>query len=285
MVRFPNIGQRADDYAFLWLTNKGAAEITANSIASLRRTGEIRRERLIVGALDEEAAEIASRFVADFEVLQLDQIDEWRRLALDVGKEYTPFGSRPFNRVALARYVAIRHVLREHKRPVVYADGDIVYLRNPAAYLSGLQPTFGSLVLAQNDRRADIHSDEWGRQYRAGRRPGSSRICSGFTVWLPVASHRNLARTVIRRMLSKTQMPSDQDTFNSLGDRKLGSVKLLRQDLFPNGSLCFKDRNLHRRRIDAPDFDWSESFIVHANWMEGMETKIEALKKACLWFL
>ena len=279
-MRFP-----PSDYAFLWVTNNGAVEITANSIASLQRTGGIGRDRLILATLDEEAARNATRLVQGVQILRLDRLDAWCRHGLFAGGDYAEFGTDSFKQFCISRYIAIDHILQQTKRPVIYADGDIAYLRNPADCLCSLQPAFRRLVLAQNDRRADIGSDEWSRQYRAGTRPGQSEICSGFTVWQPVRAHRRLLNAVVGNMHSKSLLHSDQHAFNTLSRRQLRSVMLLRQDQFPNGSLCFKNKYNPQLKFEAPEFNLSDSFIVHANWMTGLDTKVTALKRAGLWFL
>ncbi len=282
---FSGTARSPEDYVFLWVTNEGAAEITANSILSLQRAGVSGPEHIIVAVLDEATADVIGRLVGDIEIVLLPDFAGWRELALDVDREYREFGTQSFRKICLSRYVVIEDILKNRRRPVVCADGDIVFLRNPAEYLCSLQPAFRKHVLTQNDRRADHQSDEWGRQYTPGKRPGNSVVCSGFTAWQPVAHHWNLAREVIRMQLAQTEVMCDQDAFNALSREYSRSIMLLRQDLFPNGSLVFREEFLARKNIEPREFDWSDAYIVHANWILGMDAKVRALKEAGLWLL
>jgi hypothetical protein len=270
---------------FLWVSNAGALEMTANSIASLRRAGAAGPRRSILAVADLATADAARRLGIEARILCLARIDRWRRLDLEIGAAYSDFDTLDFRKVCLARYFALDHILRRERRPVVYADGDVVFLRDPCAYLHDVQCVHGSPVLVQNDRRADHNSHEWSADYPAGARPAGSVICAGFQVWSPLREHRELIEAIIHASLAEPLIPSDQQIFNRLGDSLLARVKLLRQDLFPNGSLCFKNRYLPSQPIDAPDFDWSDAFTVHANWMVGLATKIAALRDARLWFV
>jgi hypothetical protein len=273
------------DHMFVWVTNAGGAELTANSIVSLRRAGVSRPDRLVVAVLDDRSADVLESFKFGASILRLHEIASWRTLAIDPGVEFSTFNSQRFRAVCLARYVAIDHLLGVHRRPIAYADSDVVYLRDPTTHFRTLQSGIPWAVLAQNDRRADLDVDEWSCQYDTGARPGRSLICAGFTVWQPVRRHRRILRAICDGMLAQGELPSDQVVFNRLGDDLLGCVTLLRQDLFPNGSMCFGNKFRPHEPIDAPNYDWSGAYMIHANWMIGIENKVAALKEAGLWYL
>lgn len=280
-----NLGRSCKEANFLWVANHGSARITANSVTSLVRAGLGRGQGMYVCALDGECANTIEALVPQAEIVLIDDTDEWRDLSLTVPSEYSEISTTGFRRASVARYVSIRHLLKKFERPVVYADGDIAYLRNPARYFDSLQPLRKNLVLAQNDRRADNYANRWAWQYGPGRPPDLSRICSGFTVWQPIVSHYRLAGTVVRTMQLWGFETNDQTALNGLPNTTLRILKVLRQDLFPNGSMCFPDIVTTGLEREIPAFDWSNSYILHANWLVGMAAKENALRRAGLWFV
>lgn len=279
------VGLGAEEPIYLWVTNRGAANITMNSIASARRCGIGEREQLIVAVLDDEAGQTITAMDDAIEVLRMSDIEDWRRLGLAAAQDYRAFNSREFGIAALARYLAIDHLLATRKRPVIYTDGDIVYLRNPSRYLNQLQSRSRSLVLVQNDRVAGDCGPGWQAQYDAGELPFRSQICTGFMVWQPIQIHRDMAQAIIGSIVCEGNWPVDQGVVNRLDKRWLRHVKLLRQDLFPNGSIWLPDQFTSHTKAGRPDFDCSTAYILHANFVIGIDLKVAALKHMNQWHL
>lgn len=275
---------RAGDYIFLWVTNRGAARMTLNSIISARRAGIDAPERLVVASLDDEAGEIVTSQDERVTLLPMSDLESWRHLGLPAENDYRPFGTREFAIAALARYVAIEHLLAARKRPVIYADGDIVYLRDPSDYVSRLQKR-SRLVLMQNDRPGCYCGDEWQSQYGPGDRTDRSTICTGFMVWPLGRPSLALAQSIIGSILCEGNWPIDQDVVNRLPRRWQDRIMLLRQDHFPNGPLVLPETYTIVSDKSRPDFDWRSAYMVHANFTLGVDTKIAALKAIGLWYL
>ncbi len=272
--------RKADLPVLLWLTNKGAAEITANSIASVGYAGFADKYRLIVFHSDDQARNRIERHSFGVEFIDLDEIPHDRDGFSQPPKEYHDFGTQPFRRLSISRYIAIKFALLTFRHRTIYADGDIVFLGDPAYYLDSEPALKRDCVLAQNDRNVRFSGDEFRCQYEPGCFPQKSEICSGFTVWMPLSKHHRIVDSIIMRLLRYSTTPSDQMIFNSLPRHLRRHVQLLPEDKFVNGSFYFglpeNNRSL-RGELDP--------VIVHANWMVGVETKTNAFKKAGLWYL
>ena len=265
--------------SFLWVTNCGAAEITANSIASLQphlRNGE---HSLFVGTLDGDAEKVIASHIdcSEIQFFRLDQESAWRACNIDVPSDYKEFGTGDFRLICKAKYYAITKTLRKTGKPVVFSDGDIVFLQNPAEFFESSQAIDSSKILAQNDRYVGDCNGEIGVQYSPGRRPKRSQVCAGFTGWQPTAAHLKIAEYIGRHVSADT---CDQTVFNKLPFWKRRHIQLLPQDRFPNGSFVFGDSE-----DGQPDIDLQDMYMVHANWMLGVETKISALKGSGYWYI
>ncbi len=271
--------ERFDACWFIWVTNGGAAEITANSIASLQAQSRAERQKLLVGLLDDTAGEIISERVdtRDLEFLSIEQLPEWRELRIDLPITYDNYGTQNFNLRSASKYIFIQHLLREASLPVIFADGDVVYLKNPIAHIQSNKFLSEQAVLFQNDRPAGIHDPGLARQYPVGWRPKGSVVCTGFSVWRPRPEHLLLAERVKAGIHSHRD---DQSSMQELNAWQKRHVQLLRQDLFPNGSLVFNPDG-----SKTGMFDRNEAYLVHANWVYGIDEKISRLKAGGYWLI
>ncbi len=233
----------------------------------------------MVGLLDDTSREIISERVDthDLEFLSIEQLPAWREFQLDLPLTYDNYGTQNFNLRSASKYVLIQHVLREAALPVIFADGDIVYLKNPAAHIQANKLLSERAAFFQNDRAAGIHDVGLSEQYAIGQRPKGSVVCTGFSVWQPTSEHFALAGRVRDGIHSQRD---DQSAMNDLNARRRRHVQLLRQDLFPNGSLVFAPEG---PRTDV--FDRNEAYLVHANWMSGVDEKIKRLKSGGYWLI
>ena len=274
--------QRTESFescVFTWVTNAGAAEITANSIASLQLQQRTDGHKLIVGLLDQVSGAIISDRVdaPNVEFLLIEDLPAWKELNLDLPQAYDNYGTENFNLRCASKYVVIQHLLREEAVPVIFADGDVVYLKNPVTYFENNHELSQKAALFQNDRHAGESDVALRAQYGIGRRPQGSVVCTGFSVWRARTAHYRLAGAVMRGIHSSRD---DQSSMNDLNVWQRRCVQLLRQDLFPNGSLVFA-KDGPRKDV----FDRHEAYLVHANWMLGIEEKVKRLKAGGYWVI
>ncbi len=270
----------ADSPILLWVTNSGAAEITANSIKSVRNAGFADRYRLVLVHCDDQARDLIADHSLGVELVPMSVPLSDVKIDLVLSREYHDYGTQTFRQVCFLRYPAIRYALLTYRRRTIYVDGDIVFLKNPALYLDNEPKLRHDCVFAQNDGKLEFVKDQIGRQYEPGYFPHKTRICTGFTVWSPLRAHLEIVKAVAQRMVTPERFESDQRTFNWLPRSARSRVQLLPLDKFVNGSFYFNLAKGDRGILDALD-----PHIIHANWMVGLETKTQALKEAGLWYL
>ncbi len=265
--------------SFLWVTNSGAAEITANSIASLKTHLMNSQHSMFVGTLDPQANEQVSAYTdcTDVHFFRVDEDPAWRAQQFDLPREYVNWGREDFRLICKSKYYAIRKVLRQTDQPVIFADGDVVFLKNPAPFFETNPGIDNSKILVQNDRDASLGTDGIDVQLKPGRLPKGSEICAGFTVWRPLNTHLKIAEYIGNKVSAEL---SDQPIFNSLPLWKRRHVQLLPLDFFPNGSLTFG-----RPETGKPEISLTEMYIVHANWRLGLDCKIKTLKDHDYWYI
>ncbi|MCY6382196.1 putative nucleotide-diphospho-sugar transferase [Hoeflea prorocentri] len=265
--------------SFLWVTNAGAAEITANSIASLQRHLRKGGHSLFVGTLDAASEQAVSTLTdcSDVQFFRLDQENSWRAGNIEVPSEYVNWDTQDFRLICKAKYFGISKILRETGRPVLFADGDIAFLKNPVEFFEMNRAVDGSRILAQNDRDVTRAGNDLNVQHPPGHIPDGNVICAGFTAWQPTRAHLKIAEHIGRRV---TGDRCDQTVFNKLSFWRRRHVQLLPLEQFPNGSLAFGKHDLGR-----PDIDLRDPYIVHANWRVGMDNKIKVLKDGGYWFV
>lgn len=269
-----------DTAQFLWVTNGGSAEITANSIASLVKVTPSARGRILVATLDDQASSIVASHHGGIQIHAWQDLASGSPIGTALPVDYHNIGTTEFNRVSAVRYAVIAALLAKSSAPLFYTDGDIAYLNDPIAYFGTTNEIDFTRVLFQSDRNSCANDDAISEQPRPGRRPRGSTFCTGFSVWQPLPTHIALADMVIRGLAAEGYARNDQLVLNSFFFLRLRNAQLLRQDRFPNGSLVFKETGFER-----PNLDMSKVVLVHANWMEGLPLKTKALKAAGYWHL
>jgi hypothetical protein len=87
---------------------------------------------------------------------------------------------------------------------------------------------------------------------------------------------------------NQTDFPNDQTFLNGILSNSVVNLNVSKFDMmkFPNGLLYFNgpNRNYHNLQTQFKNYT-GDVIFVHANWMVGMSTKIEALKSKSLWFV
>lgn len=137
------------------------------------------------------------------------------------------------------------HITQPGVSDLVYVDSDIVFLRNPKEYL-------------------EICSCELAFQ---SEQPKNNQLCAGFVLL------KNTTNTHVFVRMMKDYTSDDQKYINALYRKgELKKTVILPHTLFPNGHYFTKTYK-------------SNPYIVHANWIIGLENKIEILKDSGLWYL
>jgi hypothetical protein len=112
-------------------------------------------------------------------------------------------------------------------------------------------------------------------------------LCTGCMLLFPKPNTITLMRSIYENRTSST---NDQIILLNILRQNLNAITITSLNMmqFPNGLLYFSElsENPTHRELQLK-FKQSTApvYFVHANWMVGMENKIDALKKKGLWFV
>jgi hypothetical protein len=235
------------DILFISVFNLGCIEIAENHILSLIKSG-ITNYRAYV--TDTESFDILIKKGYNVVYYPVQQ-----------STEKMNFGTSGFNSLSYVRYKIINELLNDNKI-VWYLDVDTVVLYD----LNTLVTNFiGKDIVMQND---------------------INMPCSGCMLCYPTELCKQITDSIYN---SQTSTENDQILLAQLlyGNNNV-QLQLLDHDMFVNGLLYFNELSNHEmyRRLQI-DFKKTQKplYFVHANWMVGVETKINELKNKKLWYL
>jgi len=235
------------DILFISVFNLGCIEIAENHILSLLRNG-ITNYRAYV--TDTESVDLLIKKCYNVIYYPVQQ-----------STEKMNFGTSGFNSLSYIRYKIINELLNEDKI-VWYLDVDTVVLHD----LNILVPEFiGKDIVMQND---------------------INMPCSGCMLCYPTEICKQITSSIYN---SQTSSENDQILLAQLLYRnKHVKLALLDHEIFANGLLYFNELSNNQTYYKLQlDFKKTQKplYLVHANWMVGIETKINELKKKNLWYL
>lgn len=240
---------------FISVFNHGALELAKNHLNSLIKNGI---SNYMAYCTSNETADELRALGYNVETVKFD-IDESK---LD-------FSTPQFNKLSYLRYIVILNLMR-NGYDVWYLDVDTVVCGN-------LNEVYEK-TLAENRYNMLFQND-------------INMLCTGCML---ILKHPSTERFVIEQYKSSFQHSdhNDQIIFNHIlknyNDPQL-RIGMFSPFQFPNGLLYFKDDFVSTR---APQYiRLREEFhsspqnvlFVHANWMVGVDTKINALKTYGLW--
>ena len=232
---------------FISVFNLGCIEIAENHIVSLIRNGVSNYRAYVT---DTESFDILIKKGYNVIYYPVQQ-----------STEKMNFGTSGFNELSYIRYKIINELLNENKI-VWYLDVDTVVLHD----LNPLVSEFtGKDIVMQND---------------------INMPCSGCMLCYPTEVCKQVVNIIYN---SRTSSENDQILLAQLlYNNKQIQLQLLDHEIFANGLLYFNELSNHEKyRQLQLAFKRTQKplYLVHANWMVGVETKINELKKKNLWFL
>jgi len=236
------------DILFISVFNLGCIEIAENHIVSLVKNN-ITNYRAYV--TDEESFNILNKKGYNVQYYSSQH-----------SNEKMDFGTEGFNNLSFIRYKIINELLNEGKI-VWYLDTDTVVLYD----LNRLVQEFANKhIVMQND---------------------INMPCSGCMLLFPNNNTKQITDIVYNL---RTSSQNDQIILAQLLIQNQTYIKmhLLDHEMFANGLLYFNElsNNPDFRNLQLA-FKKTEKplYFVHANWMVGIDTKINALKNKGLWYL
>ena len=238
---------------FISVFNFGGITIALNHLESLKRQG-ITNYRAYVS--DQESYDVL--------IEKGHPVEKITGSDTALTKEKTDFGATDFNTLSYTRYKVIGELLRQNQ-PVWYLDIDTVVLQN-------LNDMYEVLKNAKYD--AVMQND-------------INMLCTGCMLLFPTQNAIQLCDVVYG---NRTSRDNDQIILAHIlrNTPQRYSIFALNMWQFPNGLLFFKelDKNPRYRELQE-QFKQSTCpvYFVHANWMVGVENKINALKEKGLWYI
>jgi Nucleotide-diphospho-sugar transferase len=210
-----------------------------NLLASFEASG-IDPRRLVVYALDddtERSLQHAGVPLAQIKRHDVGQVDDWV-IHMD-----TP----EFNRIMSAKYAIAVPILRSG-RSVLFVDGDVVFLRDPTAYLSAVASTSRADLIMQ----FELPKNEYN---------------AGFWYANNSPSVIELFTQMERSLLCDESLLHDQDMFNSMvaSGTKL-RIHPLDVKLFACGNQIY----------ETPEVA-EDAYILHFNYLSGPERRSDKL--------
>jgi len=180
---------------------------------------------------------------------------------------YSDFGTSNFAKLSFFRYAAIRTLLEDHSQPVLYIDADILFLRDPRAFLETSVRMHSVSLFMQDDTM--ITQDPTSLLTIIEPVSAASRnCCTGFTLWRPNDQSFQIIEKILSYGMSNKFEEQDQYCFNQVKPDFLEEIYLLPQHLFPNGSVL---------ATNASESVITRAYIFHSNYMVGRESKEKRL--------
>ena len=169
------------------------------------------------------------------------------------------FGSNAYLHLVNRRPLYIMYFL-EQGIDVLFSDVDVVLLQNPFAHFK---------------RGFDVHAqvDQW---FSNGtNRPDT--LCAGFVFYRATDATRAMLNRWISIAKNRPDLP-DQFLLNRLVREKRVRVEKLPRDMFVNGNDYFNET--WRKQAGLENL-----VMVHNNWIEGHDAKLQRFKTHDLWFI
>lgn len=238
---------------FISVFNLGGVSLALNHLESLRKQN-IKNYRAYV--TDKESYDIVSQ--------NGHPVDMVAENPKKLTKDKSDFGTNAFNTLSYTRYKVILDLLVQNQ-PVWYLDVDTVVLQN----------------------LNDVYEDMCGSNYDAIMQNDINMLCTGCMLLFPKIVTIKLMRSIYE---NRTSAENDQVILLRILCENPNAINIMSLNMmqFPNGLLYFNELSETPIYKDL-QLKFYESthpvYFVHANWMVGMETKIDAFKRKGLWFV
>jgi len=241
---------------FLLYTNDGASDMCLNCIYSLKKVG-VEDDSILLYAADDASYEKLYSYSLDVKLIDGETFNE-----------YQDWNTKGFHRVVHHKIKSIIDAL-ERGNNVFYLDTDNVVFKNPLNFVSGVTNGESFDIMIQDD------SDLGGRW---------KSLCTG------VVYIKSNERTLIfynecmklhAKNIEEGNSTGDQASFNEIyaNRSKIEGIEDLQlgvfpMQLFPNGQAYF-DHNIGN----------GEKYLVHNNYISGVDLKIQRFKNHEMWNL
>lgn len=252
------------DLIFISVFNKGALELARNHIESLKRN---HISNYMAYVTDKESYHQLTSLGYNVEKYESNKTLKNKGNDVDITsiRKKEDFGTENFNNLSYLRYNIINRLLNEGK-VVWYMDVDTVVL--------------GDLNKYYND---NIEKDKYDIIFQ----DDINMLCSGCMLYFNNPQNTFITDYMFNQPVKDNS--NDQININHILRHKISlKVAKFNKNMFPNGLLYFNelsDNEFFRKHQQEFIESKEPVFFIHANYMVGIETKIQAFKKKNLWFL
>ena len=235
-----------DNNIMIMMFTKGHIEEARNCIYTYKKSTN--KNNILVFALDNE-----TKIAMDKENISC----YYNKQFYNTGISDSKFGTNKFNIICYLKLLCIYSILKQ-KINVLWVDTDIVFFKNPFKYFKKINKS----IIIQNDSITDNNN--------------KNNLCAGFMYYrfnkISILFLENCI-DYINSIYPKSLPAGDQSVINHLKD--LSNMDVLSIELFPNGKNYF-DRNI---------CDKNKIYIIHNNWIVGLNNKIKRFKENGLWYI
>ena len=241
-----------DNLLFISVFNYGCIEIAHNHLESLKKNNI---QNYMAYVTDSESFYYLSS--RNYNVKIVDDVQ--------YTKEKSDFATKKFNELSYLRYKIISNLLEENKT-IWYLDVDTVVLKDLNKDYNDNYKNIDFDIMFQND---------------------INMFCSGCMLFKPIKKNNLLCKLIYN---NRNDNNNDQIILRNVLMKipNLYNIKTFDILKFPNGLLYFNELhdNIQWRKAQE-DYRSSpnNTHFVHANWMVGVDTKINAFKSKQLWFI
>lgn len=243
------------DLIFISVSNYRAIELTKNHLESLKQNG---MSNYMAYVTDEESYEELTNLGFNTTMYDVNNTN------INVEKNEIDLGNNDHNYMTYIKYYIIAELLKQGKI-VWYLDIDTVVLIDLNIVYNTLNKSFD--LYFQNN---------------------INMLCTGCMIIFPNTKTIVLIDAIIT---NKNDKMNDQLIINHLlmNNPNIFNIYVLSECNFPNGLLYFNelnDTNMNFRQAQTNFKNSTEPvYFVHANYIIGIDNKINSLKQKKLWFI
>ena len=262
---------KLNDYRILLIVSGGLKEFVENTVVSIRNCNIDPQyiEIFTPSSNIEELLELRSQYGIG-NITAIENIVE--NIDLQNNNDYHNYGTGEFARFCLFKSIAIKHLLNQGVKQVIYTDVDIAWRQNPLPLLQQIGKRYSLSI--QTEGTADF----------------PPHFCAGFmSVMNDDFSHRLLdsLTNLHIHFLQTNPECHDQMVLNHV----IRSSPYLLTNIFPLSELLFANGKLAGlMSVSDPDLlpiqtGQPSPMIFHATWTVGLQNKKYMLQKTGNWFL
>jgi hypothetical protein len=177
-------------------------------------------------------------------------------------QQWSDFNTREFAKIVAYKWAVASEILNTGSN-VLFIDGDIVFLRNPAKYLRDVMEKTSPHIIMQWEAPKNVYN-------------------VGFWFARPEASVLALFRDIQDCLRVEQTLTDDQNRFNEIiRHRNNLKIHALDPELFACGNQFLELPMDSRNRVDRSSnpYPIDSAYLLHFNYVVGKERKVAAINK------